>query len=351
MATRVIQWATGPVGRAALRETIENPDLELVGVLVHNTDKVGTDAGALVGLPPTGVTATDSKAAILSLDADVVVHAASKAVGTDASVDDIEALLASGKSVISTTSYVHVPTVGDDVYRRFQHACAKGGSRFLAAGEHPGYMFERLAVGLTLMSQRVDKITVREFVDCSQMPQVEMLVDLMGMGRQPEEITTTSRVFRSMSVEFEQSLAAAADALSLRIDDIRTDIETATVRHDVVLAHTTLPAGSVVGQILRWTAFRGGEPLLVAEEYWACTDDIPGWDLPLDGHTVRVLIEGAPTINLELGIDISPIPQLGGVSGGVVAVAMTAVRAIPYVMKAKPGIVVPEIFGAYRWPS
>ncbi len=56
---RVIQWATGVVGQAALRHFIENPAFELAGVLVYNPDKVGKDAGELVGLPPTGVIATD----------------------------------------------------------------------------------------------------------------------------------------------------------------------------------------------------------------------------------------------------------------------------------------------------
>ncbi|MBL7499168.1 dihydrodipicolinate synthase [Frankia sp. CNm7] len=351
MPIRVIQWTTGPIGRAALREAIENPELDLVGVFVHSEDKVGVDAGTLVGLPPTGILATNDKARIVALDADAVIHAASKAVGTDTSAEDIEALLTSGKSVISTMSYTHVPTVSQDVHERFQRACAAGGSRFLAAGEHPGFMFERLAVGLTLLSQRVDRITVQEFVDCSHMPQKEMLVDLMGMGKQPEEITTESPVFRSMSVEFEQSLAAAADALGLRIDEIRAEIRTAVGKADVVLPVATLPAGTVVGQILTWTAYHAGEPTLVAEEYWTCTADIPEWELALDGHTVRVIIEGAPRMNLELSVDLAPLPELGDLSGGVVAVAMTAVRAIPYVLRAQPGIVVPEIFGAYRWPS
>jgi hypothetical protein len=30
-------------------------------------------------------------------------------------------------------------------------------------------------------------------------------------------------------------------------------------------------------------------------------------------------------------------------------VAMTAVNAIPYVLDAPPGVVVPPVFGAYRW--
>ena len=46
---RVIQWATGVVGQAALKHFIENPEIELVGVCVTNPAKVGQDAGALVG--------------------------------------------------------------------------------------------------------------------------------------------------------------------------------------------------------------------------------------------------------------------------------------------------------------
>ena len=30
---------------------------------------------------------------------------------------------------------------------------------------------------------------------------------------------------------------------------------------------------------------------------------------------------------------------------------MTAVRAIPYVLAAPPGVVIPPVFGAYRWPD
>ena len=37
---RVIQWATGVVGKTALRHFIENPSFELVGVLVTNPEKV-----------------------------------------------------------------------------------------------------------------------------------------------------------------------------------------------------------------------------------------------------------------------------------------------------------------------
>ena len=45
------------------------------------------------------------------------------------------------------------------------------------------------------------------------------------------------------------------------------------------------------------------------------------------------------------------VGELEGTSGGQLAVAMTAVRAIPDVLAAPPGVVMPHVFGAYRWPT
>jgi 2,4-diaminopentanoate dehydrogenase len=352
VSVRVVQWATGSVGIAQLRETIDRPDLELVGVFVYGPDKVGVDAGTLAGRPLTGVVATNDRSAILALDADVVLHAASKAFGENTNTDDIVALLESGKNVVTTTSYNHLPTYGPDADERIRRACERAGTRFHAAGEHPGFMFERLATGLTSLSQRVDKITVQEFVDCSGVSGRQMLVDLMGMGKRPEEISVDSPMFRAVSVQYEQALGAAAEVLGLAIDEIRSAIQTGTSPADVEVACGTLPAGTVVGQILSWTAYRDGAPMLVAEEYWTVTSDIPGWELTLDRQfLVRVIVEGSPPIRVELTIGNDAISDLDGVSGGQLAVAMTAVRSIPYVLAAPPGVVIPPVFGAYRWPD
>jgi len=352
VSIRVVQWATGSVGIAQLRETIDRPDLELVGVFVYSPDKVGVDAGTLVGRLPTGIMTTNDKSAMLALDADVVLHAASKAFADNTNTDDIVALLESGKNVITTTSYNHLPTYGPDAYDRIQRACERAGTRFHAAGEHPGFMFERLATSVTTLSQRVDKITVQEFVDCSGVSGREMLVDLMGMGKRPDEISVESPMFRAVSVQYEQAIAAAADVLGLKVDELRHAIQTATSPHDVEVACGTLPAGTVVGQILSWTAYRDGVPVLAAEEYWTVTSDIPAWHLALDRQfLVRVIVDGSPPLRVDLTIGNDAVGDLEGTSGGQVAVAMTAVRAIPDVLQYPPGVVIPAVFGAYRWPA
>src|SRR5580658_2358480 len=74
MGFRVIQWATGGVGRAAIEGVLDHPDLELVGAWVHSPDKDGVDLGTLVGRPPVGVSATGDIETLLALHADCVLY-------------------------------------------------------------------------------------------------------------------------------------------------------------------------------------------------------------------------------------------------------------------------------------
>jgi hypothetical protein len=67
MALRVVQWATGSVGTAAVKAVREHPELELVGCWVHSKDKAGKDVGDIVGTHPLGVVATDSLDEILAM--------------------------------------------------------------------------------------------------------------------------------------------------------------------------------------------------------------------------------------------------------------------------------------------
>ena len=103
MTYRVIQWSTGNVGTAALRCIIRHPELELVGVWVHSPDKAGKDTGALCGMAPTGVIATNDTDALLALDADCVSYTATADLRPMDAIVDMERILRSGKNVVSSS--------------------------------------------------------------------------------------------------------------------------------------------------------------------------------------------------------------------------------------------------------
>jgi len=102
MALRVVQWATGSVGVAAINGVLEHTELELVGCWVHSKVKAGKDVGEIIGTAPLGVTATDSIVDILALEADAVIYAPLLP-----NLDEVTALLRSGKNVVSPVGWFY----------------------------------------------------------------------------------------------------------------------------------------------------------------------------------------------------------------------------------------------------
>ena len=76
-------------------------------------------------------------------------------------------------------------------------------------------MFERLAAMLTGLTKTIDSVTVQEYADCSKVPTAEMLFDLMGMGKDPSELSADNPMFRAVSIQYEQAIHATAELLDV----------------------------------------------------------------------------------------------------------------------------------------
>ena len=106
MSYRVVQWGTGNVGRLALRGLLANPDLELVGLIVHDPSKAGRDAGELCGLGHVGVAATTDADAALALRPDCVAYfATGDLIGEDGD-HNTGGILATGMRVLNAVPAV-----------------------------------------------------------------------------------------------------------------------------------------------------------------------------------------------------------------------------------------------------
>jgi hypothetical protein len=134
---RVVQWATGAVGRHAVAAMAGHPDLEVVGVLVYSDDKAGRDAGELCGIGPIGVTATKDRDQILALDADCVLYMARGEMDPAGALDEICALLASGKERhLHGGDVVHLPGERRPAGRRAPREGVRGGPRLVPRHRH-----------------------------------------------------------------------------------------------------------------------------------------------------------------------------------------------------------------------
>lgn len=109
-AYKVIQWGTGGVGVWALRQVLDAPDLELVGLKCATDAKAGVDAGIIAGRDPEGIAATKNADELVALDADVVLFMPRVSLKDPtipgspgaAWVDEVTPILASGKNVVSS---------------------------------------------------------------------------------------------------------------------------------------------------------------------------------------------------------------------------------------------------------
>ncbi len=139
MTYRVIQWGTGSIGKTCLRQIIDHPDLELVGLRVYSGAKEGKDAGEIARREPTGVIATRDIAQIIATDADVVIHTPRIQTPFTYHDADIIALLESGKNVITTVGHQY-PLAHGPAHVRPLRAGRTGGRRhLLRRRREPGF--------------------------------------------------------------------------------------------------------------------------------------------------------------------------------------------------------------------
>jgi len=329
---RVIQWATGSVGRHAIPAIVEAADLELVGVWVHSDEKVGNDAGELAGIAPLGIRATGSIDELLALDADCVLYAPLLA-----NLDEMCRILEAGKNIVTPTGWVFLKD--PEVVERLEGACKAGAVSFHGTGIHPGFGGDRLPLVISALSRRIDKVKVAEICDLSNMSESpEMIFDQLGFGATPEQASKEPPALLGvMSQIFCESMDMVAAGLGFELDEYRTGYEFALATRDVETGAGTIAKGHVAGQHYHYTGYVRGQPMIEFRTYWKMTDDMePRW--PYDATLeYRVEIEGDPPLRCSFG------PVTDGTSSefGLLATSMNCVNAIAPVCCAPPGIRTP----------
>ncbi len=327
---RVIQWMTGDVGQVGLRHFADNPVFDLVGVLVHDPEKVGKDAGDIVGIEPTGVVTTDDVEAMIALDADCVFY-----TPVIMDVDTVCRLLRSGKNVVTTSGFFHpAPDFRADG-DRIRAACRDGQSSFHAGGIHPGYAGDILPLTLARLANRIDRVVVYEVVNVLSDAPLDH-IDWMGFGKEKDAFLGAPTLLGLGVPFFAQSMHMVAEGLGHTIDEVTAELEVATAAAEIPHQLGSIAPGTVAAQHHVWTGWSQGRPLVVFHAIYT-TGGPENLDPPWDwGKTrYRIVIEGVPATELTLaGVD-GPDGTLNHL--GYTWTAMSVVNAIPQVCDAAPG--------------
>ena len=198
MQKRVAVWGTGNVGRPAIRAVIAHRELELVGVVVSNPDKVGRDAGELAGIEPVGVYATADWQMLLRdgrLDA-LVYTANADTRGPDAFME-LLACLEAGVNVVSTAFYpLLYPACGlPEAVAPVAAACSTGDCSVFVSGVDPGWALDILPILASGVVSDIREVRIQEIFNYGLYDQPEVVRNVIGFGNGMEQlrIATPSR--------------------------------------------------------------------------------------------------------------------------------------------------------------
>jgi hypothetical protein len=332
---RVIQWATGGVGKAAIECVLNHPQLELVGCWVHSADKNGRDVGEILRTAPLGVAATSSADEVLALDADCVIY--SPLIPND---EEVIAILRSGKNVVTPVGWVY-PDLNSPRHKAVADAAVEGGVTLHGSGIHPGGITERFPLMLSSLSSAVTHVRAEEFSDIRTYNAPDVVRHIMGFGGTPEE-AVQGPMAALLEAGFKQSVRMIADHMGFRIDpDIRTIQEIAVATSGIDYDPFPITTGTVAARRFRWQALVDGKPVITAAVNWLMGEENlePDWNFAGIGERFEVEITGDPTVNLTFkGLQPPTIAEGLQRNPGVVATANHCVNAIPDVCAAEPGI-------------
>jgi hypothetical protein len=329
-----VQWGVGGLGRPSVEAILDGErGLELVGLRVYAADKAGVDVGTLIGRDPIGLLATDDPEEILALDADCVVY-----MPRTPSLDDVCALLASGKDV-ATPSFLFSPERIDPADReRLRAACATGGTTLHAAGINPGNLSGVLPLALSGMSRSIEKLTIQERGDWSFYESTDLTFEQQKFGRPVEEITPTTPGPALTSELFVNQVWMTADALGADIDEVVVSVDAVAAREDHDVFGRRLEAGTTVAQHWRWQGRKDGVTRVELETLWTVGEYPDHWPTPRDGWTIT--IEGDPSMQvhfISLASFVRNAEMHEHVRAANIAAAMQVLNAVPAVCAAGPG--------------
>lgn len=338
MVLRVVQWTSGGVARQCVRAILSHPGLELVGMYAYSPAKVGRDAGELVGLPPTGVRATDDVDALLALRPDCVSYSP-----LHPNVEEMVRILEAGVNIVTTSMFLTGWNISTrrggvpDAVARLEAAAQQGRASLFGTGMNPGYI-NYLACVLTGVSHRVRHIRLTESVDVS-LYAGDSNMDPLGWGLPPDSPGLADQIMEETRV-FGDGVDVMAAIMGVTLQDKRCSAEFATATRDLDLPGRPIAAGTVAGIRVRWEGILGGRAVIENCQLWAMTRHLePAWKVE---HAYLVDIEGDPNIHTRM--DILPEGDLAAMTGadfhaiGMTITGLPSINAIPAVCAAAPGI-------------
>jgi len=153
---KAIQYGCGPVGCAVAKLANSRQNIELIGAVDVDPEKVGRDLGEIMGADqPIGVIVTDDVNNILANQkADVLFHQTASTMKTI--TPQLVELIVLGLNIVSSAEELSYPYIAnDDLARAVDDAAKSNGVSVLGTGINPGFLMDTWPIAMTAVCEQV----------------------------------------------------------------------------------------------------------------------------------------------------------------------------------------------------
>jgi len=318
---RVILYGVGTMGSYIAKFLLEKEGVEIVGAIDVAEDKVGKDLSEILGLnKELGVVVSNDPDVVFStVKADIMVHATVSFLKQV--YPHIAKAVGHGVSVVSTCEELAYPYITEPKLAQKLDELAKGhGVTVLGTGINPGFIMDTLAITLTGVCQKVEKIKAVRIVNAAT--RRGPFQKKIGAGLSVKEFR--DRIERKTitgHVGLEQSVSMIASALGWKLDRIEVDpVEPVVAKTPAESEAIRVEPGQVAGLRQCYRGIMGGKEVI--------TLDLQAY-IGAEEEYDSISIEGTPSLHMR----IAPCVH-GDVGTGAIIV-----NSIPKVLKAPPGLV------------
>ncbi|VWX50202.1 hypothetical protein [Novosphingobium sp. 9U] len=343
---RIAVAGPGGLGLCAIREIQRLPELELAAVLAYSPHKDGVDAGELAGIGPVGVSATTSLDTFLDTEIDCVLHCG-RDFGDWRTDDEILRMLERGVNVVTMLPYHFLQSRGAEIAARFRAAAEKGGATLHGSGITPGFFNERFAIAATGLVNDVTHIRFAEFFNIGPVVGGGDMLRMFGFGSPKAQVEGNDAAAAMAEAYLRQPILFYADQFGIDVERIERTARLAETDRALSEPVMSIDPGTVGLVSYAWTGYSKGKPFYTTEVYWYLGDSMRPDECPVNDFWL-IEIEGRPSLRITVAGQASyqenvyikpdePTPP------GYIMTVVAMLQAVPAVVEAAPGLLLPAL--------
>ena len=315
---RVVIYGLGQIGLETAKVILDRRDVQLVGVIDNDPQKLQRDVADLAGMKrPSGVRVSDRPDDVLGVTRPQVVILTTGS-RFKAILPQIKECVNARAHVISSCEELVLPHVRFAAQTRELDKLAKSRDvSVLGTGVNPGFIMDAMALAATAPCLEVNSVKIVRIVDAST--RRENLQKKVGAGLTTAQFRRGVKKEELGHVGLLESMYLVAEGLGWSLDKVEEKIRPVIAKKRVRTPRVTVQVGDVAGihHVVRGVRNRKEVLSLDLQMY-------VGAKKPSD----RITIQGNPDVNLLFE---------NGVAGDEATIAML-IANVPSMSKLEPGV-------------